>query len=64
MARQLQVFTRLYPEKIEALVEIGQEMIDEGTADDEKALRNPAGDINTSEVIRRLLAKADHRLAD
>lgn len=62
MARSVQHFTRLSPEKVETLKVIGQEMIDTGASDPE-TLRNHQGEINTSEVTRRLLAKADSRLA-
>jgi hypothetical protein len=62
MARSVQHFTRLHPDKVEVLKVIGQEMIDTGAANPD-SLRNHQGEINTSEVTRRLLAKADARLA-
>lgn len=58
MARQLQVFTRLTPEKIDVLDEIGVELANEG-----HDTVNDLGEVNRSEVIRILLAKADRRLA-
>jgi len=61
MARSVQHFTRLAPDKVAVLKVIGQEMIDTGA--DPDSLRNHQGEINTSEVTRRLLAKADPRLA-
>jgi hypothetical protein len=62
MARSVQSFTRLSEAQQAMLVKIGQEMIDTGAPNPE-ALRNHQGEINTSEVTRRLLAKADPRLA-
>lgn len=62
MARSVQHFTRLPAAKVDTLKVIGQEMIDTGAPNPE-ALRNHQGEINTSEVTRRLLAKADPRLA-
>ncbi len=62
MARSVQHFTRLSADKVEVLKTIGQEMIDTGAPNPE-TLRNHQGEINTSEVTRRLLAKADTRLA-
>jgi hypothetical protein len=62
MARSVQHFTRLSADKVEVLKTIGQEMIDTGAPNPE-ALRNHQGEINTSEVTRRLLARADSRLA-
>lgn len=58
MARQVQIFTRLLPEKVEALEEIGRELAAEG----EETVKSD-GEVNCSEVIRILLAKADRRLA-
>lgn len=56
MARMQQVMVRLSPEKIAALEEIGREeeiVIAAGPR---------AGEVNVSEVIRAMLAKADIRL--
>lgn len=58
----VQEFFRTTPAKSQMLKTIGQEMIDTG-APDPDALVNGRGGINTSEVVRRLLAKADPRLA-
>jgi len=56
MARMQQVMLRLSPEKIAALEEIGRER-------DIVVSAGPrAGEVNTSEVIRTLLADADQRL--
>ena len=57
--RKLQVFTRLYPSQIEALIEIGEEMQAAGNVE---VVITRSGEINTSEVIRLLLAKADRRM--
>ena len=58
----VQEFVRLTPTKSAVLTTIGQEWIDTGQVD-AADLDNHRGGINTSEVIRRLLAKADSRLA-
>lgn len=55
MARRVQIFTRLTTDQIEALEVIGAE-------NDLLIERN--GEVNQSETIRYLLAKADQRLID
>lgn len=59
MARRGQVFTRLSDRQEELLVEIGKELAKEG-----HATIKGDGEVNTSEVIRVLLGRADERLAE
>jgi hypothetical protein len=55
------VFTRLFPSKVEALIEIGEEMKRDGI---DEVMYGRSEEVNVSEVIRRLLARADTRLSD
>lgn len=57
MARRGQVFTRLSDRQEELLHAIGRELAKEG-----HAVIKGDGEVNTSEVIRILLGRADERL--
>lgn len=64
MAREI-LFTRAVASKVAVFDQIGREMAEKaGVAEMEPPFFKSDGSVNRSEVLRRLLAKADPRLRD